>query len=400
MKKSIVLSLLGASCLLATSASAVEVKNLDYSTNVGVKAFTVNNHTYNVLDKESSAASVFADISVKGDLSKDTSFKIRLAGQDSLDAKYSFQGDKKSSASLVEANVKYHYENNIITLGRTVFDSPLIYSDNYFAIPNSYDMLSVVNNSLPNTYLFGGIILRENKITDLSVDKTVNVNGNFAPIYIAGGLFAGIKEFPVQAWGYFQENGIADFSVSTESKFTIDLNLGLQYYFLTNGGMANDKAVTLLGAKVMYDINEFWDVDIAFSNNSSGSSWNSSANRSNQKTSKVFTSLRGGGQFTGYDEASVNDTTGFMAKAKGSLDFGELDLAVGSYHHKSGVSYNPTNSSTTHVIEVDYKTTVFDNVELETTYAYTSYEVANITTPTTNDRKDGHYFGASLNYSF
>lgn len=402
MNKKILLSLALAGLLPATSFAGVEVSNLKLEGNVGIMADTIDDskRMVNAFDTGSTRIGSYAGLKVTGDINGATDFGISLKGIDSLNYINNIQGNSKTDAVVDEIYVKYRTDDTVVKVGRSKFDSPLVFSDTYRPIANSYDMVSVSNKSLADTYLFGGLILRANTVDDLSFTAMNRPNNDkTAPIAVLGGLFQGIEYFPVQAWAYAQEKGMMGAYISTESKFTTDLNLALQYSYTTNEGVTNSEAISMLGANVAYDINDKWSVDIAFNQVSAGDDLNTPANMSNKRTSKLYTSIRTAGEFMGQDESTLADTTSFSITAKGDLKegYGKLNVAFGTYHHLSGTASN-SNANTTHVGELAWTKQIDSHLSTGVNLGYVSYQTADVNGD--NERNNGQYASLMVNYSF
>lgn len=400
MNKKILLSLAIAS-LLPASSFALDIDNLDYTTKVGFmgETFSDNHSNKDFLSNDDSNIGAYAGIKVNGDISSNSSFRISLVGIDSLNAKHNIQGNKKSNASMEEIFLKHTFSNNSVKIGRSKFDSPLLFSDEYHPIANSFDMVSITNHSIKNTYLFGGVVLRNNTVNDMSFSTLKNSKGKTSPLFMIGGLFEGIKVFPVQFWAYGQESGKSGVFVSSESKFTSDLNLDVQYAYVDTLNLSNSKATSTFGANFDYNINSNWTVDLAFNNVSSGSSFNTSSNFSDKKTSKLYTYVRSSSEFMGRDEASVSGTASLAFKASGKLHdgYGHVNLSVASFHHTSGDNLN-SNSNTTIVGELAWNKNISKKLKAFVNFGNVSYET--FVSTDTNSRHNGQYLSTSLEYSF
>jgi hypothetical protein len=401
MKKNILMSLAMISLLPISSMASIDVSNVELDGKVGIMGDTINDSNRNLdyFDTDSSRLGAFVGLGVKADLNDNIKVGIGLTGIDSLGFDHNIQGTRKSNAVISESYIKYKTTDTIFTAGRTKLDTPLVFSDTYRPIENSYDLVSVTNKSLTNTFLYGGIIFRGNSSDDLSFRSFRNADDDTSPIGVLGAMFNGIKLFPIQAWVYAQDNGILATYISTNSKFTVDLNLGIQYSFATNTGYDNDDSMSMLGANFGYDINPVWNVNIAFNTTTDGSDMNSPVNISNQRVSKLYTYIRSAGEFMGRDEASISDTTSFAVKATGHLPsrFGNVNVSFGSYDHSSGTSYN-SNSNTTFVGEFAWNKEVEKNLTVGANFGVVSYETAE--TVTANDRNTGEYLSFNVAYKF
>lgn len=404
MNKKILLSLALTSLIPLSSFAEADLSNVSVSGNVGIMTETFSSAQGNLtaFEEDSTRIGAYANVKVSADMTDEISGYINLTGVDSINAKYNIQGSEKTDAVLEEAYIKYKNSENIIKVGRTTFDSPLIYSDNYRPITNTYDMLSIANKSFNNTYLYGGVILRDNSVDNFNFTG-VNKIGDTenTPMFIGGLLYKGIEKFPVQAWIYGQSNGKFATYANAEAQFTKDLNLAVQYSYISDNSVDISDDITVLGSQFDYNVNERWNVKVAFDNVSKGDSFNSPANMNNQRTSKLYTSLRTVGELMGTDEASISHTTSFSVKAKGNLDngLGKLCVAYGSYHHESGTSYN-NNANTTHAVQATWKQTYMDHFSSELNLGYISYQTADLANPTANIQQDGAYAALRVNYSF
>jgi hypothetical protein len=401
MRKKIMLSVILAGILPAVSYADIDVSKMDLNGKIGMVGDTINDsyHNKDYFDKSGTRFGSYIDLGIKGNINDNLKVGVALAGLETLGYDNNIQGNHESEGVIKEAYLKYKTTNTIWSIGRSKFDSPLIFSDNYYPIENSFDFISVTNKSFKDVYLFGGLIFRANTVDDLGFKQISTQDGDENPVFVFGGLFTGIKQFPVQSWAYYQNDGLAAFYIDTTSKFTIDLNLALQYSYSTNEGPTDNDAINMLGANLSYDINSNWNADIAFNHVSNGDDINSPTNLGNRRSSKLYTYSRSVSEFMGHDESSLHDTDSFLISANGTLakDYGNLGISFGSYHHSSGTSYN-NSENTTIGGEISWSKDIVKNFNVNSRFGVISYEVLDASNK--DDRQTGQYLSLNLKYSF
>lgn len=406
MKKNILLSITLAALIPMSAFAGVEVSNLELEGKVGIMGDTINdsNRNINVFDKDGTRFGGYAGLKVKGDITGTVDFGVSLTSVESFDYKNNIQGTEKNDAVLDEAYLKYRTSSTVFTVGRTKLDTPLLFSDTYRPISNSFDIVSVTNHSLKDTYLFAGSVFRKNTVDDLSFNKIKKSETDTSPLFILGGLFKGIETFPVQAWIYAQEGGTISTYISSDSKFTTDLNLGVQYSYIDFDNNVDIDAISMLGTNFSYSINPTWVVNLAYNyvggiNKDLTSIDINSINLSASRISSLYTSSRAAGEFMGFDESSIPGTSSFLVTAHGDLSekIGKIALAFGTYNHSDGSQYN-SKANTTMVGTLRWNKKFDEFFSMSAVAGIISYEVLDASL--NNDRQTGQYYSLTANYSF
>ncbi|QOP44568.1 hypothetical protein FJR45_11705 [Sulfurimonas sediminis] len=197
-------------------------------------------------------ASISAHLKVVGDVSSSFSYGAAVQGATSFGLNSyivgseavvnpDFNGDTIDTGAdgipfwFSEMYGIYTKGNTKVKLGRIELDTPLVYTEKWNAVSNTFEAMTVTNKDIANTELIGMWIAKGNGATNnfmeapqvFGVEKTYNgfmqYDYNGTSISKAGMLVAGVKNksivnMPLQAWYYLAPDSVQAFWLQVDVK--------------------------------------------------------------------------------------------------------------------------------------------------------------------------------------
>ncbi len=226
---------------------------------------------------------------------------------DSNNSGYSILGEAYINADLRQTSIKF---------GRQEIATPFADSNDIGMIPNTFESLMIVNNSLPDMTILASHLHRWSGVdAGPEPEKFTKLNGTNG-INIVGVIYEPSDKWNTRAWHYNAKNSTnISYLEATISSFE-NLGFGLQYGD-QNGGGINGK---VWGLKVDYEIDGF-TLSVAHNDVSDGQVING------------YDGFGGGPFFTSAEENSIDGVINQEALAL-SVEysgFNKLTLAVSHY---------------------------------------------------------------------
>jgi len=125
-----------------------------------------------------------------------------IAGKDKA-TEFTFLDSNNDSYSILgEAYLEANRGNTIVKVGCQIIDTPYANSDDIGMVPNTFEAITVVNNTIPNTTI---TLMSLNKMS--GVDATIPENfsdlqTNGDAVKAAGIIYDGLENISLQAWSY------------------------------------------------------------------------------------------------------------------------------------------------------------------------------------------------------
>ena len=180
-----------------------------------------------------------------------------------------------------EVCVKAKAGNTITELGRMELDTPLVFTETWSIVPNTFESVLVVNEDIPSTTLSAAYVGRHNSgvigggVTDITIAGQTDARGDIYSDFYEGAYAFGAsnnswKPLTAQAWVYLAQHAVNTYWLQA------DLNMdgilaGLQY---TGGDYyqagANNENVTgtAMAAMLGYQMGDTLTVKASFSQTS------------------------------------------------------------------------------------------------------------------------------------
>ena len=118
-----------------------------------------------------------------------------------------FLGSKNQSYSIVgEAYIKVELKDTKLKVGRQLFDSPFIDSDDIGMIPNTVEGYTIQNNSLADTTIILGAFDKWSGVDTPTPEHFTKMQNSGDSVLVAGVSYEGIKNTTLQAWNYKLEH--------------------------------------------------------------------------------------------------------------------------------------------------------------------------------------------------
>lgn len=150
-----------------------------------------------------------------------------------IDKKYNdgvsfFSSDKHSYSILGEAYLKAMVLNTDIKVGRQEIDTPYLDTDDIGMIPNTYEGVTLSNNSFVDTTIFASYV---KKMAGVDADKPQKFN-SIGNVYSVGLSYEGFEDVVLSSW-YYDANDLAKIfylESGVEKKFdNFQIDFDLQY---------------------------------------------------------------------------------------------------------------------------------------------------------------------------
>jgi hypothetical protein len=345
--------------------------------------------------KDASLANVGLSVNFSADLGYDFSFGARLnvletlglehnlvsgtmqsikgsADNDNLNVRTSITGT--GSANLKDTGLMADDEwywgeaylvkkmgSSLIKAGRQSLDTPLVYSEDWNVLPNTFDAVVAVNQAVPNLTLIGAYVSKGNSHKTLGQFNTLAGGLAVDGAYAVAGVY-GVGQLKAQAW-YYTVPTVADAfwaDVNTDLngvKLTAQLasfmwDSELQKALKTATQEADDTMAYAL--RVSYKVAPTTNLCVAISQTTGDQKSHNIANvGTGVKTKLVTATISGDG-----DVAGATDTTSMkftLIQGFGNAnEFGSASLSYAQYQHGED-STSSFKDETASVIEAVYK---------------------------------------------
>ena len=265
--------------------------------------------------------------------------------------------------------------SSLIKAGRQSLDTPLVYSEDWNVLPNTFDAVVAINQSVPNLTLIGAYVSKGNSHKTLGQFNTLAGGLAVDGAYAVAGVY-GVGQLKAQAW-YYTVPTVADAfwaDVDTDLngvKLTVQLasfmwDSELQKIKKTASQKADDTMAYALRAS--YKVAPTTNLCFAVSQTTGDQKSHNIANvGTDVKTKLVTATISGDG-----DVAGATDTTSMkftLTQGFGNAnEFGSASLSYAQYQH--GIdSTSSFKDETASVIEAVYKHK-YQGVDMLAAYIY------------------------------
>ena len=391
--------------LVASSAFAVETKidNVKVEGTAGLYYQTTDSGTNSMFDQPASAADAFVSLKVTADLNKKVKGGISAKTLSTLGLENNLVSATYSNSHpntvddftvVTEAWLEIAAgKKTSVTLGRQQLDTPLVFSEKWGAISNTYEAAVVADKSIENLTLVGAYVGRGNgaltsgPLNASGAGNIVNAGGEFvtfgadsntssgnnAGAYALGAVY-GSGDLTVQAWGYNVTNVADAMWVQLDQDPDAGLGFGAQYTTIAYKQTAHTTLDSdAMAAKVSFAKKDSFSVSAAYS--------------ATAKEGQAAYNVGGGVQSKLYTEAWWNygyvtraDTTAINLTAEMPLS---KTLEAGLYITQTGSSVTGTNQDMMEVTASLAKD--YDGLKAMLVYIHTDAEDQNIVSGTTGD---------------
>ena len=204
-------------------------------------------------------------------------------------------------------------------IGRMTLDTPMVFTETWSIVPNTFEAAVLINEDIPNTTLVGAYVGQSNDgvigggITDnaISGDAQNNLYSSFYQgAYTVGVVNNSWEPLTVQAWYYQAQHLLSAYWVQGDLNI-VGLDFGLQATGTTETAALSDESNSAFAGKIGYEMKDTFTVSGAFSQTGDKAT-----------TTSVGANLGGSGQSKLYTEAwwnygyiTRNDTSAFNVSA-------------------------------------------------------------------------------------
>ena len=335
---------------LLVGSSAFAIENVKVSGDAKLY-YSTTQDTFDMFSKEASAGQAAASVSVSGDLTKGISFGSKATALSTL----GLQGQLVNNVWEGTNAVSDSYIVNDLWLagtvgkttgkiGRMELDTPLVFTEKWSIVENTFEAAVVINQDIPNTTLVGAYVGGSNgshngsangghaagiaNVVDTTANETTFTqfwNGAYA----VGAINNSVEDLTLQAW-YYQATKIATAFWLQADVAKKGFMGGLQVTSTdltnaTSGALSAATAVAVMGG---YEMKDVVTVKLAYSmvsddNADVRADWVGGAgfNLSGTNQSKLYTEAWWNyGYITSADTTSINLTV--ESPVKGIVDLG------------------------------------------------------------------------------
>ncbi|MEE8589004.1 MAG: hypothetical protein V3S80_06645 [Sulfurimonadaceae bacterium] len=188
-------------------------------------------------------------------------------------------------------------------IGRMTLDTPLVFTETWSVVPNTFEAAVAINQDIPDTVLVGAYIGQSN---DVVVDGTGADNAagddaqsNLYSSFYEGTYAAGVvnnswEPLTVQAWYFQAQHQLSAYWLQGDLNI-IGLDFGLQFTGTDETAALSDESNSAFAGKVGYEMKDTFAVSAAFSQTGD-----------TVTTTQVGANLAGYGQSKLYTEAWWN----------------------------------------------------------------------------------------------
>jgi len=130
-----------------------------------------------------------------------TLFTSQGNGKEGYEGVPFFDENNENYAILGEAYLKGTFSHTTLILGRQSFDTPFADSDDIGMVPNTFEALTLVNQSLKDTTIFLSQVQRWSGVDSEIPSTFTDINGNDG-MQILGVTYAGVDKMSLDGWFY------------------------------------------------------------------------------------------------------------------------------------------------------------------------------------------------------
>ncbi len=275
--KLVKMSLLAAT-LIASSAFAIDnVKvsgdtKLFYGTNDGANGETL-------FDQDSSYGEASLRLGVTADLTEGISggatlYAISTLGLYNNLVGATWTGGLHDNFWFGEAWLAGTYGKTTGKIGRMELDTPMVFTETWSVVPNTFEAAVIINQDIPGTTLVGAYVGQSNDIvvngtgTDIPAgggDARSDVFSSFYQgAYAAGAVNNSWEPLTVQAWYFQAQHLLSAYWVQADLEMA-GLSLGAQFTGTTETAALSDESNSAFAVKAGYELKDMVSVSAAYS---------------------------------------------------------------------------------------------------------------------------------------
>jgi hypothetical protein len=238
--------LLGASAFAIDNVKVSGDAKLFYSTD---NADAVSSAKDGLFGQDNSVGDTALRLGVTGDLLKGVSFgvtgyAVSILGLENNLVSNTWTGSRtgtQDNAWIGELWMAGTAGKTTAKVGRMELDTPLVFSEKWSIVPNTFNAAVLINQDLPNTTLVGAWIGQGNGLNTGGVDNNNTVGwdymgnefGTFGSrgAYVVGAINNSFKPLVAQAW-YYNVTDVADaywLQADWDCQLVKDVKVGVQY---------------------------------------------------------------------------------------------------------------------------------------------------------------------------
>ena len=240
-------------------------------------------------------------------------------------------------------------------IGRMTLDTPLVFTETWSVVPNTFEAAVVVNQDIPDTTLVGAYVGQSNDVV-VDGNGADNVTGEDAQSNLYSSFYEGAYAFgavnnsweplTVQAWYFQAQHQLSAYWLQGDLNI-IGLDFGLQFAgasyteigaeTLTGNPLATSSDNTAVAAKLGYEMKDTFTVSAAFSQTGKDDTngLGAGANLAGSGQSKLYTEA-----WWNYGYIAQHDTTAInvTATTPEELTWAQLGLYLTQSTGKDGVA--------------------------------------------------------------
>ena len=416
--KLVKMSLLAAT-LIASSAFAIDNIKVDgdaklfYSTQDGTSLNTTNNANNpdsSLFRQEDSIGEAALRLGVTADLTEGISAGATLYAVSTLGLYNNLVGGTWTGGIndnfwFGEAWLAGTVGKTTGKIGRMTLDTPLVFTETWSIVPNTFEAAVVINQDIPDTTLVGAYVGQSNDgilgggITDnANGDAQNNIFSTFHKgAYTVGAINNSWEPLTVQAW-YYQAQSILNTYWLQADLDIYGLQFGGQFVGLNEKALSGNNSIAA-AAKIAYEMKDTFAISGAYSHVSS-----------DQTTLDTGANLGGSGQSKLYTEAWLNygvigrsGTSAFniTATTDEALTWAQLGAYITAATTSNGTTDQNLAATDATFLEVTLEATKsFGPLDVGIYYILTDRNDANLDNASLDSGKSYNTAQAYLTYNF
>ena len=292
-------------------------------------------------------------------------------------------------------------------IGRMTLDTPMVFTETWSIVPNTFEAAVLINQDIPDTTLVGAYVGQSNDgvmgggITDNGAgDATNNLFSSFYQgAYAVGAVNNSWKPLTVQAWYYQAQHLLSAYWVQGDLDIS-GIEVGVQATGTTETAALSDESNNAFAGKIGYAMKDTFSVSAAFSQTGDkATATNVGANLGGSGQSKLYTEA-----WWNYGLITRTDTTAFnvTATTAEALTWAQLGAYITSATTANGTTDATATSVDATFMEVTLEAAKsFGPLDVGVYYILTDRNDANIKTGDAADKGQAYNtVQAYLTYNF
>jgi len=281
-----------------------------------------------LLQQESSAGQAAISLSAEAKLTESTTAKAVYYGISTLGLQNNlvanvWEGGLNDTGWFGEAYISTKQGKTTGTVGRMELDTPLVFSEHWSIVPNTFEAAVVTNEDIPDTTLVGayiggfngygltgiggtfGVVINSTDIAATEIDGTATTDARsnsfrsfYGGAYAAGAVNNSWEPLTLQAW-YYDMTRIGQAYWLQADLDLSGIAVGVQYMgqdltdgknngALTNAGKGKSSAYAV---KLGYGVEDKWSAFVAYSSVSKDAAYNTGGNFGGSTITNLYTEV-------------------------------------------------------------------------------------------------------------